>query len=101
MDVKGRRTLVGEKGGRYMDRKEERALEGETRTLVVLNSRKNPNVKTGEWGSGLSHCTMSSSSVTQINKASEEEEDEGPEPLAALAAAAAASSLYCYITQHH
>jgi hypothetical protein len=41
---------------------------------------------------------MSSSSVTQINKASEEE-DEGPEPLAALAAAA--SSLYCYITQHH
>jgi hypothetical protein len=156
MDVKRRRTLVGEKGGRYMDRKEERALEGETRTLVVLNSRymdeqrkgnncrymdeqksvgvvgiwmnrkrvrvvgtwmnrkrveaekgggggcmgrKNPNVKTGEWGSGLSHCTVSSSSVTQINKASEEE-DEGPEPLAALAAAAA-SSLYCYITQHH
>jgi len=39
--------------------------------------RKNPNVKTGEWGSGLSHCTMSSSSVTQINEASEEE-DEGP-----------------------
>jgi hypothetical protein len=39
MDVKRRRTLVGEKGGRYMDRKEERALEGETRTLVVLSSR--------------------------------------------------------------
>ncbi|CAK9209892.1 unnamed protein product [Sphagnum troendelagicum] len=57
--------------------------------------RKNPNVKTGEWGSGLSHCTMSSSSVTQINKASEEE-DEGPEPLAAALAAAAASSLYSF-----
>ncbi len=63
--------------------------------------RKTLTSKQGSGAQALSHCTMSSSSVTKINKASEEE-DEGPEPLAALAAAAAAaSSLYCYITQHH
>jgi hypothetical protein len=45
MDVKRRKTLVGEKGGRYCvhlltwDKRRERALEGETRTLVVLSSR--------------------------------------------------------------